>query len=54
MQLVNEKHPDYEELLPRLLDIKLKARKIIASGIVSINDSINAIFNISPENLSFN
>src|SRR5690606_35221325 len=32
MQLINEKHPDYEELLPRLMNLKLKARKIMRKG----------------------
>lgn len=53
MQLVNEKHPDYEELLPRLMDIKLKARKIIASGVVSVDEAMNVLFSINSESISY-
>src|SRR5690606_33597923 len=53
MQLVNEKHPDYEELLPRLMDIKLKARKIISSGVVSVEEAMNVLFSVNSESVSY-
>ena|SRR5690606_3971973 len=53
MQLVNEKHPDYEELLPRLMAVKLKARKIIASGVVDVDKAIQQLFDMEPESISF-
>lgn len=53
MQLINEKHPDYEELLPRLMDIKLKARKIITSGMVDVEQAMQQLFDVEPESLSF-
>lgn len=43
MQLVTEDHPDYDELLPRLMEIKLKARKIIASGCEDVNQALDQL-----------
>lgn len=53
MQLINEKHPDYEELLPRLMDLKLKSRKLIASGCKNVEDAMSVLFGIDTDDLSF-
>lgn len=56
MQLVNEDHPDYDELLPRLMEIKLKARKIIASGCEDVNQALDQLFEnrTKSDHVSFN
>lgn len=51
--LVNEKHPDYEELLSGLMNIRLKVRKIIDSRIVDVEKAIQRLFDVEPESLSF-
>lgn len=53
MQLITEKHPDYEELLPRLMDIKLKARKLIAKGCTNVSEAMGLLFSDDVETLSF-
>lgn len=53
MQLVNEKHPDYEVLLPRLMDLKLKARKILASGCVDVNEVFDILFGVDVDELCY-
>lgn len=53
MQLINEKHPDYEELLPRLMDLKLKARKLLAKGCVSVNEAMAFLFDEAVDEISF-
>ncbi len=56
MQLVTEDHPDYDELLPRLMEIKLKARKIIASGCEDVNQALEQLFEnrSKSDHISFN
>ncbi|WKW47296.1 phage integrase SAM-like domain-containing protein [Myroides sp. JBRI-B21084] len=53
MQLINEKHPDYEDLLPRLMDLKLKARKIIAKGCTNVNEAMTFLFDEDADQISF-
>jgi len=43
MQLVTDDHPDCDELLPRLMEIKLKARKLIASGCEDVNQALDQL-----------
>lgn len=52
MQLVNDKHPDYDVLMPRLMDIKLKIRKVLASGIVDVDGAVAEIINSKAEDYS--
>jgi len=56
MQLVNEKHPDYDELLSRLMEIKLKSRKIIALGCEDVDQALQQLFEnkAKSEHASFN
>lgn len=53
MQLINEKHPDYEDLLPRLMDLKLKARKIIAKGCTNVTEAMAFLFDKDADQISF-
>lgn len=53
MQLVNEKHPDYEELLPRLMDLKIKARKLIATGCTDVVEAMQYLFDEKPQSSCF-
>lgn len=54
--MVKEKHPDYDELLSRLMEIKLKARKIIASGCDDVDQALRLLFEnkTKSEHVSFN
>lgn len=52
MQLVNEKHPEYDELIPRLMDLKIKARKVIASGCENVDQAMELLFE-KDQDLSF-
>lgn len=56
MQLVTDDHPDYDELLPRLMEIKLKARKLIASGCEDVNQALDQLFEnrAQSNHVSFN
>ena len=53
MQLINEKHPDYEDLLPRLMDLKLKARKLLVKGCTSVNEAMAFLFDEDANDVSF-
>ncbi len=44
MQLINELHPDYDDLLPRLMAYKLKARRIMAKGVSTIDEAMEQLF----------
>jgi|GEM_PF-1336722 len=52
MQLITENHPDYDVLMPRLMEIKLKIRKVLASGSVDVDKALLDILNDRPENYS--
>src|SRR5690554_5832396 len=41
---VLESHPDFEVLAPKILNYKLKARKIIASGITNPDEAMRLVF----------
>lgn len=45
MQLITDKHPDYDILMPRLMEMKLKIRKVLASGSVDVDWAIQEILN---------
>lgn len=53
MQLVNEKHPDYDVLMPRLMDLKLKIRKLIATGCVDVTEAIDVLFGVDVDDLCY-
>ena len=48
-----DSHPDYDVLAPRLLEMKLKARKIIASGISDPVQAMKMIFDEDNEFVKF-
>lgn len=53
MQLINEKHPDYEDLLPRLMDLNLKARKLLVKGCTSVSEAMAFLFDEDANDVSF-
>lgn len=50
---VLESHPDYDLLAPKILSIKLKARKIFASGVTSPDEVMKMLFGIEDEVVLF-
>ena len=52
-KMVLPKHPDYDELSPILMDIKIRARKIILSGIVNVDKAFEELFKIDFSGISF-
>lgn len=52
-KLVTSRHPDYDILIPILMDIKLRARKIILSGIVNVDKAHEELFKIDFSGISF-
>jgi len=41
---ISEKHPDYDILMPILMDLKLRSRKLVLSGEVDVNKAYSELF----------
>src|SRR5690606_29606231 len=52
VQLITEKHPDYDFLMPRLMAMKIKIRKVLASGSVDVDAALSEILNDRPDDYS--
>lgn len=52
-KIVTSKHPDYDVLQPILMDIKIRARKIILSGIVNVDKAFEELFKVDFSGITF-
>jgi len=50
---ISEKHPDYDLLMPILMDLKLRARKLVLSGCDDVNKAYSELFKPAVTEISF-
>lgn len=50
---ISEKHPDYDLLMPILMDLKLRARKLILLGCTDVGQAYLELFNASVTDVLF-
>jgi len=53
MQMITEAHPDYDILIPKILDIKLKARKIVLGGEKDCKKALRMVLGNGSDMVSF-
>lgn len=50
---ISEKHPDYDLLMPILMDLKLRARKLVLTGCVDVEKAYFELFKPVVDEISF-
>jgi len=43
-KMINEKHPDYDILAPKIMSLKLRARQIVLSGSTDVEKAFRVLF----------
>lgn len=52
-KMISSKHPDYDIMAPILMDLKIRARKIMLSKIVSVEKASEELFKVDFSGISF-
>jgi hypothetical protein len=52
-KMVTSKHPDYDLLVPIIMDLKIRAKKIKLSGIEDVNEAANELFKLEKSDVDF-
>lgn len=52
-KMISEKHPDYDIVAPKIMEIKLRARKLILEGSIDVEKTYDALFAADAEQLLF-
>lgn len=50
---INEKHPDFDILAPIIMDLKIKARKLVLSGCVDVDLAFMELFKLDHSGIGF-
>jgi integrase len=52
-EMITDKHPDYDILAPKILDMKIKVRKLILNGAIDVDNLMNELFSESMDKMKF-
>lgn len=50
---ISEKHPDYDIIAPIIMDLKLRARKIVLNGVDNVDQAFSELFSVNTDQILF-